>query len=1359
MSAPKHLVPHYIVEQFVQGHFHGRFLATTLFIDIAGFTDTTNQFMQQGQEGSEAMATVMQTIFEPLVQAVYAYGGFITSFAGDAFLAVFLDEALFHQLRQASSPLAGLAAARAMQRWLVAHPHHITPFGTFTFTARIGMGHGVVEWGIVGEPDFDNTSRLGEFLHAFYFRGAAVDSSTLAEQLALPNEIVISRAVQLYLGQRLVVTPINQEFFRLTAVKSRLALPAAIYLPPADLDIMANFLPEIILNQKVMGEYRQVATLFLNLRNVDTHEQLAPFVQAVFDLQQVYGGYLNAIEFVDKGCNLLLFWGMPISHENDTQRALHFVLELIQHTQVTFRAGLTYRLMYAGFVGAPGIRQEYSCYGRGVNLASRMMMAAPWGHIWMDDRVAQRAEQNFHVVPLGLVEFKGFAEPQPVFQLTGGHPGNAWHFSGKMVGRQHELTHLHEIIRPLTHGRFAGTIIVQGEPGIGKSRLLHAWKESLSQTMPTYLWLTAQTDEILRHSLNPFRYLLQHYFEQTAVGGAAPRGAAPHTTHQNRDRFDHIFNDLLAHTTDTRLHAELTRTRSFLGALLDLHWPDSLYEQLSGRVRFDNILLALQTFFQAESRHQPLILHIEDAHWLDADSWRCLHELTRALADFPVTLCLTSRDDLAQPAAKLSAPLHRLTLPPLDNDTLADLATDLLGHSPSNRLLRVLSARCDGNPFFAEQILYYLRAQDENTYEADYTASLLPLDVRAILTARLDKLDTPVKEVVQRAAILGREFDLPILTHMVADHTSLANVVYEAEQAAVWTPIDPHRYLFKHALLRDAAYDMQLQARRRHLHHAALEAMEKVYTDDLPTHYAELAYHAGQAQNAERELHYVILAGKLAAQTFAAEEAVSYFSRALELTPLQEARSRFDLLLRREAVRHIQGQRPLQQTDLEELTTLAQKLADPVCQAEALLRQARYAVEVSDFPTASLAAAKAVSLPHATASQQAAAYLEWGRALWRQGDDQAARDQLNQALDRANQAGLQLIAADSLRTLGALAAEQGLYPQAQSYYTQALTLYHRAEQPDRLGESATLNNLGVVSGRLGDYVQARHYYEAALRLRREIGDRRGVGQSLNNLGVVSGYLGDYVRSREYYEQSLEIRRAIGDRRGEGIALGNIAAIYLRQGAYRQAQSYYEQSLTVCRQIGDRWGEVWIQANLALLTYQQGDIDRALAYSQRALHQTQEIGDRSTEGDVLTTMGHIFMTLGRYTEATAVYRQAHLLRRDLGEHNRAMEPLAGLAHIHLLQGESDQAMAYTEQVLQHLAAESLAGVEELFRVYVHCYRVLTAVADPRATSLLHTAYDQLQTQAAQISDPDLRQAFLQVAAHQEINDNMRRRSNG
>ena len=241
------------------------------------------------------------------------------------------------------------------------------------------------------------------------------------------------------------------------------------------------------------------------------------------------------------------------AHENDVLRALNFLLELHDHTRIPIRAGVTSRISHAGFIGSD-LHAEYTCYGNGVNLAARLMTSAPWETIWVDDEIRLRAEHQFEMEPEGEFTFKGFAEPQRVHALLGHRAAEVLDFYERpMVGRSTELTRLGDFIRPLldpsAQTRFAGVLVVEGEAGIGKSRLVEEFRNSRfeirNDAVPNPQWFVAQTDQILHSPLNPFVYWLRDYFGQSPTQSEA----------YNRRIFSRKLNQLLNSLPDVGLRA------------------------------------------------------------------------------------------------------------------------------------------------------------------------------------------------------------------------------------------------------------------------------------------------------------------------------------------------------------------------------------------------------------------------------------------------------------------------------------------------------------------------------------------------------------------------------------------------------------------------------------------------------------------------------------------------------------------------------------------------------------------------------------------------------------------------------------
>ena len=915
-SASSHaFVPRFILDQLRHGQEIGEFEAVGCFIDIAGFSSMTSQLMNHGQHGAEVLATIMRSVYDWLVEEIYAQGGFIAHFAGDALTAVFPGDSREQQAYQAVS-----AAWRIQQRLQNAAEIR-TEYGSFPIALKGALAAGAVEWGVLRDEAHDQA--------AYYFRGPAVDNAAAVEKYAGAGETVVDFLVADALGARFGHEPAGP-YHRLLEPRQPVRRPDPVDLPQPDAALTSRFLPEGVVDANYIGEFRFIVNVFIKLHGDISRAQLDQFMSHFFRLQRQYGGLLSRIDFGDKGSHLLLFWGAPRTYENDIQRALDFLLALQAASELPINAGVTYRIAHAGPIGS-ALREEFTCFGRGVNLAARLMSLGAVGEILVDGEIARRATA-YGQANRGAHRFKGFPDLEPVFQITSqsdeSSPVANALYTGGLYGRDVELAWLKEQITPLAQQRTAGFLLISGEAGLGKSRLIH---EFISEQSTAQAFL-CQTDEIIRDGLNPIRYWLRHYFGQSRQQDEA----------ENKAAFAAKLAETIAAATPA-LQVELERTRSFLGALVGLFWPDSLYEQLEAEQRRENSRQALLALIQAEAGRQPTLLVIEDVHWLDDETAAFLSELARVLtlsqsAALPLAIVLTARTELAVELPP-DLPIDQLFLRTLREDSLDAMLAEVFPGPVTPQLQLMLRERAAGNPYYAQQILGYLQAEGllvngDDGWHVQPDTLALPPDLRTLLVARLDRLDRPVREVIENAAILGREFDIPVMAAMLPDNTDILANIQKAKDAAIWTSLDSTRLVFQHALLRDASYNGQVKSRRQRRHAAAVSAFEQVYHDTLPQYYPMLAHHSEVGRMTDKASHYLELAGDQARDNYRNQEGIDFYNRLLRLLQENDHEGRLRTLKSLYQLQNLEGLSEPQRETLATIGALATDSSDPVQHAE-----------------------------------------------------------------------------------------------------------------------------------------------------------------------------------------------------------------------------------------------------------------------------------------------------------------------------------------------------------------------------------------------------------------------------------------
>lgn len=1282
------VVPELIIDNYKAGRFSGGFPAVGMFLDLSGFSSMCDALMAHGQHGAEVLANLMHGVFDPLVEGIFDYGGKIVGFAGDGIMALFPIES-----DPRVTALNALSSAWLIQKRLLSDPGRNTVYGQFQFTAKIGLTRGEVTWGILHSEDRKSAT--------YFFRGSAVDDAALAEHNARAGRIVVTSAMEELL--RDVITTENfGSFYHVNGFAVDFPSPAPMAFPPVDVEISRIFMPEEIIAGNARGEFRQIVNLFMRFPNLPD-AKLQEAARIIFELRKKYGGLLNRIDFGDKGCNILMLWGAPVSYENDISRALNFILDLQGRLDFPVTAGVTYYVAHAGYLGSV-MCEDYTCYGWGVNLASRFMMNAPDGDVWVDDRIARRVSRRYELEYVGEQKFKGFSTLQMVHRLRRYNFLLDSIYQGELAGRENELAQLEKFVEPLWHGEFPGIYLILGDAGIGKGKLVEAFRYSHVFDSHAALWAFCQSEQILRQSFNPFRSWLLRYFGIASVQDVYAR----------KELFDSKVDALVSSVPDAALGQEVDRLRSVLGSLVDLYWENSLYEQLDAEARYNSTLLALLSLLKAESLRQPVVLFVEDVQFIDEDSMNFLPRLKRSIqssdGSYPIAVIATSRIESHNPVLDADLVDIQLQLGGLRREAVARLVEVLLGGIPSLDLVNLVMHRSEGNPYFVEQIIRYL--QEEKLIEMSANGwrqlqrvreSFLPGEIGALLVARLDQLSRKVKEVVQTASVFGREFMLSVLSEMTMEGDGIEKYVIDAEQSAIWAGDESRRYAFTHGLLRDAAYTMQMRARRRELHWQAVAALERIYADDLKFHYPELAHHSERADLRAKALHYYTLAGKSASAAYQNAKGVEYFTNALAVCPLDALVTRFDLLCERIQLFDRMGKFELEFHDLNSLEAVAKQIGENAYLSKTWMLFTNYFYITGRYLDGIEYAQRAFALPGHTQELEVyfLAHLCWALGTLRLGH-------LEEAMTLA------------LSTLK-LARASG----------------------DRRQLGRVLAQVGFIAFEQSEPAAAGQYFYEALQIAEELMDRSLQTRVFINLAMFeTGVNGDLGRAEECYRRAIEVAREIGDRPSESSALGNVGFIAGLQGQFSKAREYLEQALAAARERGEVYDQIFLLSNLSANAGIQNQPAVAAQYAEQAIVLAEKVGEMSGQAWGWLYLGHAQLLMDEIEQAKTSFQSSLRIREQLGQTALSMEPLAGLIEAGLRAGDLDGAASNTERILAHLAnGGTLNGTDEPLRAYFQCFRLLEKKQDPRATQVLGDAIEMLDAQLAKLKDEHTRELYV------------------
>lgn len=1342
-----------------------RTVGAALFADISGFTPLTEALaMELGQRrGAEELTRQLNAVYTALVERVHQYGGSVISFSGDAITCWFNKD----------DGVRATGCALAIQRVMQSFAQVSTPGGKVVSLAiKVALTTGSVRRFIVGDPHIQQIDILA---------GATLDHMAAAEKHTEKGEIVIGPEGMAALQKKVNVVAWREDekTGARYAVVDGLLVPVTLSAPWPALSATALtseqvrpwLLPPIYERLRreqgqFLAELRPAVTLFLRFTGLDydgddaAGAKLDAYIRWAQNVMARYEGYLLQVTVGDKGSYFYAAYGAPISHGDDAQRAVAAAIELRSPPPefdfiANIQIGISQGRMRTGAYGGE-MRLTYGVLGDEVNTSARLMGIAQPGQVLVSHHVADLISRQYECRSLGLIALKGKKEPLPVCEVLARRQPSSQRpsslFTHPLVGREQDLQQMAARMQPALAGQ--GQILrISGSAGVGKSHLAAEFSEQALQT-GFHLVVGSCQSTTQGAPYYPWRQVFRAFF---ALEGET---AVPDHAAQTQQAIAQVE----AHLNE--LNPDWTLRLPLIGDLLNLPIPDNnVTASFDPRLRQEALFTLAVDMLQRWAGERPLLLLLEDVHWMDEASLGLTVTLGRAIVNAPIAILLVQRpprqaDKPILPELDALPYHHALDLNELSDEGVTALVSNRLGSEPTQLTLDLLQAQAQGNPYFVEELVVALReAGHLYLNETDHTWRLsdsifnalrqanclvkqggewmlapnislsvadlgIPDSIHGIVLSRLDRLDEEEKLTLKVASVIGRTFGLVLLDHA---HPAQPTLVVLQEQVShieerdfvrLEIPAPQLIYLFKHNTTQEVAYETLLFAQRRALHNVVAEWYETTYDDGqytqnsaLASHYPLLAYHWRRAENPEKERFYTHLAGEQAATRFANEEAITYFTRALELTPTDDLQAHYQLTLMREAVYHLAGMRDEQAQDLVQLRTLAEHINNPHIHAEVMLRYANYYEAMSDYGSAQMIAQQAVQWAEMATNPdlKIRGLIAWGLALWRRG-----------ALD-----------------------------EAQHHLEKALSLAHA--QNNKAGEATSLHHLGTVSYYFGDLENARKYLEEALELRRQLEALPDQAGSLTNLVGVYHALGDFSKSEEYGRQALTIYQAIGNRREEATALNNLAAIHHTLGNLQVARDEHQRAWTLYQALGNRSGESLAAINLALVLHDLGHNTEAYHFAQQAVSIDRSIGDKVGQGYSLTTLGLALEGLQRWGEAQQMYHEAMIIRKEIGQHANAIDDITGLARVALYQDHHHEALKLTQEALEWIEQYGVHGSEYPIRVYLTLTDILTTSAKAQQVAkILEDANKLLQEQAAQISDEQTRREFLQqVPLHQEL----------
>ena len=978
------------------------------------------------------------------------------------------------------------------------------------------------------------------------------------------------------------------------AVEAEALSRLAQYVPPE----LLSKLESARAGGSMAGERRVVTMLFCDVQGSTAAagsldpEDWAEIINGAFEhlIAPVYK-YEGTLARL-MGDAILAFFGAPIAHEDDPQRAVLAGLEILESVkpyaeeikrkwgiELAVRVGINTGLVVVGEVGSD-LRVEYSALGDAINVAARMEQTASPNTLQITGETQRLIAPFFDFTDLGEVEVKGKEEPVQSFRVNRaiGDAGQLRGIEGldsPLIGRAAEMETLNLAASELAEGR--GQIVsLMGEAGLGKSRLMAELRKATENDHKA-MWLEGRS--------------LSYETETPYAPFVDIISSALSTTGLDTSNFDYTqFKSAIGELTPSSVDEIAPHLASLAGTAPtgeDIEVVRYLDPPRAKAKTFD----AAFTFFQELAATRSLILVFDDLHWVDPTSLELINMLMPLADQCPLMLVGVYRPrrqerswEFFEAASRDFAHRHvEVNLQPLTTDDARELVANLLEVDDLPLTVRnLILEKAEGNPFFVEEVIRTLLdrglvvRQDGHWHATQEIEQIeVPDTLNGVLTARLDALDDSAKRVLQIAAIVGREFDDEQVAAVVNDSAVLDSALLDLQRRELIREKSrqTHRmFIFKHAMTQESAYESVLRGDRRTMHKSIGEFLESTRPDQVP----EIARHFVSARESDRALPYLVMAGTNSAKAYATDEAIATYQQASEI---------------------------VQQRGAEADPTLARQVYEGLGGTLSFSNQVEEAVKTYETMRETAILLKTEEMRVSAMNKLALLYGT------RQGELQRAIETLEESEQHAIFCG-------------------DVAGQAERHMTNCF-----------------------IQTTLGDFDQAYESLQTAARIGRELDDVETRLFGLTHIANTLLYMGRFEESYEMANEALDLALESGHKVWEGELKGFVISFYhLCNGDMESAIKFAKEGANIGARISAGQSEAAGKLMLAMMARMQGRFDEALEVGAQALAVSQTSGLTYFEAAVAAMLGAVELDISpeRVTATTQLHQLSlEALEKPLG----------------------------------------------------------------------------------------------------------------
>lgn len=893
MNTPEAVLAAYVPQLAIRLLEHGlasanqasgeRLQGTVLVAHIAGFVRLADNLEAYARLGTNKFSADISRYFGQLIAEINKHGGDVIKFGNDTFVALWLPATAMQDPQVDLGPvsLQAVQCALALQALTQLHEQN-------RLALKIGIAAGPVtavhiggvaerwEFLLVGDPVVD-ASRL------------AAGASSATVLATLPTwELIRSQSRS---------RPFNDDAVEIESLAAPIRpqkSPERAVAPPLQ-TLLRAYIPSGILPHLVAGlaewlaEIRRVSVVFLSLDDFDRTTTTLGEAQSLIYLLQTelyrHGGTISQLGVDHRGTIALAVFGLPpLGYEDNPARAVRAARAIesrMKELGLGSTLGVATGLAFCGIVGTPE-RREYTVIGNVVNIAECLMLTSQ-RRVLCDTATYQATRDSFVFESLAPLVLEDHRAPLEVYApLT--ETRNFERGFKAIIGRHAERIALAAQVHQLVDSQRGSAVLIEGEAGIGKSRLLAEIRRQAADLGAVVL--TGAGDQTEQGTLYyAWRSVFSQMFQLDDLSDP-----------------DRLRSRIIA---DLDKYDDLRPVIPLLNAVLPLDFPENtLTSQMAGTDRANSsrkLFLRLLLKFAEQDAHRPVVLLLEDAHWLDSSSWALILDLNRADPRILIVLASRFQTDGAVPEYKelLQTPnLRCFTLTTLSYEEIGTLVAERLDiESLPPPIHKLIWEKAGGHPFFSEELAYALRdsgvihisGPQEVRYNAAHLPTLTYLDtLPGVLNSRINRLNPSQQLTLKVASIVGQMFSFKMLHGIYPSEITESELFDDLrilQSADLLVPVGADADLtwtFKHIIVKDVAYGLMIEGQQQQLHRAIAAWYEETASGNLDASWPILAYHWSKGQKPGKAMYYLDKAGEQALRNGAYQEAITFFESSLE---------------------------------------------------------------------------------------------------------------------------------------------------------------------------------------------------------------------------------------------------------------------------------------------------------------------------------------------------------------------------------------------------------------------------------------------------------------------------------------------